>query len=824
MIGTFKSFVDGPFGDPGDAANDQNPETLVLANGRREFRILRMACSRFLWIQQNAIRRALCDVFSFRMIRKFQGAAPNGDLQFFRADKGNLRDGADIGCRTNEGVIGKNFHGGSSGGGKNQAAGAKVRLRAIRKAVQSDTAPAGQIEQRARATKLKKAPGLRREAVTVVDRCACGNSGGIEVSGGSLRHDTKRRDSCGARGQRNAHQEKRKGHSKDAAAHTRSKPPREVHCQFRRCVRGCAGTVLQRLLAASPQTERDLSRSARRTEGQAAAKHRAARSDRIISSRWRAVRVFLHRPRLPAHSRRNTLRNIAVTLGIALVPLSAVAQKPAPPAPAQVAREVRDYRMANEERIVRELSEFLSIPNIASDTPNIQRNAAHLVEMLEARGIETHLLPIAGRGPVVFGKLISPGAKRTVIFYAHYDGQPVDAAAWTDGKPFEPALRDAAIEAGGKRIPFPENSAQNRAIYNDNWRIYARSSSDDKSPIVALLAAIDALHAKKIPLAVNLKVIFEGEEEAGSTNLQRTLELHKNLLEADLLITADGPVHQSGRPLVFFGNRGDIGLDITVYGPVRALHSGHYGNWAPNPAMELSRLLASMRDANGRVLIDGYYDDVVPLSAIEKEALSKMPDNDAELERELGIAKPEGGGKKLVELIHEPSLNVRGLRSAYVGDGAQNVVPEKAEASIDARLVKGEDPHKKYQQIVGFIRKQGFYVIDHEPTMDERREHARIAKIVDEGGYRASRTAMDLPVSKALVQVVQDATGGNAVIAPTLGGSVPMYIFEDLGLPWIGVPIVNYDNHQHSSDENLRLGQFWRGIEEYGAILADLNW
>src|SRR5882672_4534339 len=169
---------------------------------------------------------------------------------------------------------------------------------------------------------------------------------------------------------------------------------------------------------------------------------------------------FLHAPERPAHSRRNTLRSIAVVLWIAFLPFSMLAQKRAPPAPAQVAREVRDYRMANEDRIVRELSEFLSIPNIASDTPNIQKNAAHLVEMLEARGIETHLLPIAGRGPVVFGKLISPEAKRTVIFYAHYDGQPVDPAAWTDGKPFEPALRDAAIEAGGKRIPFPAGSPQ----------------------------------------------------------------------------------------------------------------------------------------------------------------------------------------------------------------------------------------------------------------------------------------------------------------------------------------------------------------------------
>ncbi len=517
------------------------------------------------------------------------------------------------------------------------------------------------------------------------------------------------------------------------------------------------------------------------------------------------------------------MRNIAVTLLIAFLPTAAFAQKPTPPSPAQVAQAVREYRMENEDRVIRELSEFLAIPNIASDTPNIQKNAAHLVEMLEARGIETHLLPISGRGPVVFGKLISAEAKRTVIFYAHYDGQPVDPAAWTDGKPFEPVLRDAAIEAGGKRIPFPENSAQHRAIYDDDWRIYARSSSDDKSPIVALLAAIDALRAKKIPLGVNLKVIFEGEEEAGSTNLQRTLELHKNLLGADLLITADGPVHQSGRPLVFFGNRGDIGMDITVYGPVRALHSGHYGNWAPNPAMELSRLLASMKDADGRVLIEGYYDDIVPLTDADKKAIAELPDNDAELERELGIARPEGGGRKLAELLQEPSLNIRGLRSAYVREQAQNVVPDRAEASLDARLVRGEDPQKKFDQIVAFIRKQGYYVIDREPTIEERRRHALIAKIANEGGYRASRTPMDLPVSKKVVEIVEGAAGP-AVKMPTLGGTAPMYIFEELGLPVIGVPIVNADNHQHSSDENLRLGHLWRGMEIYGAILADLNW
>lgn len=493
------------------------------------------------------------------------------------------------------------------------------------------------------------------------------------------------------------------------------------------------------------------------------------------------------------------------------------------PSASHVVHEVRSYRQANEDRIIRELREFLAIPNVASDTANIQRNADHLKELLEARGIETHLLSIPDRGPVVFGKLETLGATRTVIFYAHYDGQPVVPSEWADRAPFEPALRNNAIEAGGSKIPFPD-SARNPNSYHEDWRIYARSASDDKSPIVAMLAALDALRDKNIPLAVNLKFILEGEEEAGSEHLQQTVQLHKNLLKADVLITGDGPVHPSGRPQVFFGNRGNIGLDITVYGPVRSLHSGHYGNWAPNPAMQLAQLLAAMKDEHGRVLIPGYYDDVTPLTPLEKSALEAMPSNDVDLQRELGIAKPDGNGKRLVEMLQEPSLNVRGIRSGNVGELATNIVPDKAEASLDARLVKGEDPHKKFEQITTFIRKQGFYVVDHEPTMEERRGHPRIAKVMDQGGYRASRTPMDLPVSKTIVRAMQEAKNNQTVVAPMLGGSVPMYIFEDLGLPWVGVPIVNYDNHQHSADENLRLGNFWDGIEIYAVLLANLDW
>ncbi len=226
--------------------------------------------------------------------------------------------------------------------------------------------------------------------------------------------------------------------------------------------------------------------------------------------------------------------------------------------------------------------------------------------------------------------------------------------------------------------------------------MYARSSSDDKSPIVALLAAIDALRANKIPLGINLKLILEGEEEDGSPNLERVLLAHKNLLDdADVLITGDGPVHQSGRPLVFFGNRGILGFQITTYGAIRALHSGHYGNWAPNPGFTLARLLTSMKSPDGKVLIEGFYDDIVPLNTTEKDALAAMPNNDADLQRELQFAGPEGGGQRLMELLQYPSLNIRGLRSAYVDEQAQNVVPEKGIAAIDVRLVKGEDPDEK---------------------------------------------------------------------------------------------------------------------------------
>lgn len=516
-------------------------------------------------------------------------------------------------------------------------------------------------------------------------------------------------------------------------------------------------------------------------------------------------------------------------VGIAILGISVLALLAAPQAPksasnapvSHTASEIRGWRETNETHVMDELRALLSIPNFASDTANIQRNADKLVQMLHARGFDTQLLPIAGRGPVVFGKLETPASARTIIFYMHYDGQSVDPATWTGTKPYEPALRDAPFDSGGKIISFPSASEH----YKDDWRLYARSSGDDKSPIVALLASIDALRARKIPIGVNVKVVFDGEEEAGSPHLEQTLLAHRDLLKGDLLINGDGPVHQSGRMQVLFGNRGIVRADITVYGPLHSLHSGHYGNWAPNPAMRLAQLLATMKDDDGHVRIANFYDGVTPLGQTAEQALKEMPDNDADLERDLAINAPEGGGKHLVDLITQPSLNIDGLRSEDVGGQARTIIPERAVAAIDMRLVKNISPKEQFDRLVKHIRAQGYFVIEDEPTIDQRRTHPKLARVVmPPGAYPASFTSMDLPVSRALANVVSAAVGGNLVRMPTSGGSSPMYIFENLGLPVINVPIVNYDDNQHSPNENLRIGNFWQGIEIYGALLADLKW
>ncbi|MFL6229629.1 MAG: M20/M25/M40 family metallo-hydrolase, partial [Pyrinomonadaceae bacterium] len=442
------------------------------------------------------------------------------------------------------------------------------------------------------------------------------------------------------------------------------------------------------------------------------------------------------------------MRRSALILAIAILSLQSTV------ATAQTTSAVRDYRRAHEHAIFDEFVRLLSIPNVASDRENIRRNAARVVEMMTARGLSPRLLEASDAKvpPAVFGEWRVPGASRTIVFYAHYDGQPTDPQKWTGTRPWEPTLRDAPFETGGKILSLP---AANEAI-NPEWRLYARSASDDKAGVMSILTAFDALKAKGIQPSVNLKFFFEGEEEAGSPHITEIMSRNKELLAADAWIICDGPVHQSGRKQVVFGVRGDTNVDVTVYGAKRPLHSGHYGNWAPNPAMLLVKLLSSMKDDAGRVMIAGWYEDVEPLGEAERRAIAEAPAYDEQLKKELGIARAEGSGKSLNDLINQPSLNINGIASADVGSLSRNVIPTTATAALDLRLVRGNDYRRQVERLIAHIRREGFYVVERDPTDAERAAHPLIAKVTHRtGGYNAERTPMDLPVSLSVVEAVQ---------------------------------------------------------------------
>ncbi len=476
---------------------------------------------------------------------------------------------------------------------------------------------------------------------------------------------------------------------------------------------------------------------------------------------------------------------------------------------------VRAFREAHESEIFSEFLDLLAIPNVASDTPNIRRNAERLLAMMRKRGIQSRLLE--GNGPpVVFGELKAAGATQTVCLYAHYDGQPVDPSKWASD-PFKPTLRDKPLEENGQVIALPKTGEK----FNPEWRLYARSASDDKAPIIAMLAALDALQAQNKRPTVNLKFFFEGEEEAGSANLEELVNRNRELLKADVWICADGPVHQTRKQQIVFGARGVISLTVTLYGAERGLHSGHYGNWAPNPAMRLAKLLASMKDDNGRVLVEGFYDDVQPLNEVERRAVKEMPAIDEALKRELGIGQAEGSGRALADLINEPSLNIDGLRSEYVGSQARTIIPSEAVATIDLRLVKGIDPHRQVERVVAHIQKQGYFVTRAEPTKELRLAHPLIAQVTSAGGYPAVRTSMTSPVAQKIIHAVEAGLGERPILTPTLGGSVPLYIFEAATqAPQIILPIVNHDNNQHAANENIRIKNLWDGIEIFAALMT----
>ena len=406
----------------------------------------------------------------------------------------------------------------------------------------------------------------------------------------------------------------------------------------------------------------------------------------------------------------------------------------AQPTPPQAAR---DYTTAHRADLVKLFSEFLAIPNVAADPSGLEKNASFLISALSSRGVDARLFRQPGAPAVVYGEILTPGAQHTIVFYAHYDGQPVTPSEWNI-PPFAPAVRTVDSED----------------------RIFARSAGDDKAAIFAQLTALDALKASGIALRANIRFVWEGEEEAGSPHLEQILDANRELVHGDIWLVCDGPVDQSGKQTVVFGARGDAHLEITLYGPHHGLHSGHYGNWAPNPAMMLAQLLAGMKDENGRVLIPHFYDGIAPLSAAENQALAHAPVNDKMLMDAFWLGHTDGKGAHLLELINEPSLNINGLSSAQTGPHAANVIPSTAVVDIDLRLVVGDDWKVQQQRVSDYVRSRGYFVVDHDPSKQELTSHPRVAKIIsDPASYNAVRTPMELPIAKEVIEAVSSARG-----------------------------------------------------------------
>ena len=468
-----------------------------------------------------------------------------------------------------------------------------------------------------------------------------------------------------------------------------------------------------------------------------------------------------------------------------------------------------------QRAIVEGLAEFLRHETVTQNPDGVRAGALWLAQAMRWRGLAADVLETGGN-PAVYGALPLPGARRTVLIYCHYDTKPAPPAGWLQPSPFSPVLRRGMAEEGAPVLELGEVPDHLLAEH----RLYGRGSSDDKGPIWAHLTALELMRAQGIAPRVNLKLIFDGEEETGSQHFGSFTDAHRDLLAADVALVMDGPKDATGRPTVAFGARGVLSLELTLEAARRDVHSGNFS--VPNPAWRLVGLLASMAAPDGTPLVEGLEDGVIPPTPAERELMGRIPLDRAAIEKELGVALPP---EYLERLMFRSTLTIRGLKSGFTGHEAQTIIPHHATVAFDARLVKNQRVETVYRRILDHIRGQGFTVIESAdaPIPDELR--GRAIRVVEHRGYDPAKTPADLPISRGVIEAVERAHGGEtAVVLPTMGGSVPLWAFTDiLALPTIVVPYANANNRQHSPNEHLRLDHLFQGIRTTAQLLHDLG-
>lgn len=466
--------------------------------------------------------------------------------------------------------------------------------------------------------------------------------------------------------------------------------------------------------------------------------------------------------------------------------------------------------------LLQEHREIVSLPCDAHFPEDMIKNAAWLDTAFSKRGFSTRILSTPTI-PVVFAEKQVDANKPTILFYFHYDGQPVDPSKWDQEHPFEPVLKQQNTAGEWEAIPYEKAMK----AFDPEWRVFARAAADDKGPIMMFLGALDILTQLEKEPAFNVKVMLDGEEEIGSAGLLETLEQYKESYAADHLIIMDGPAHPTNQPTLTFGCRGVASGALTVYGPIVPQHSGHFGNYAPNPVFRLANLLASMKDEEGRVLIDGFYDGI-ELDEKTRKILEGVPDDEAAIKERLGVAEAEKVGANYQESLQYPSLNARGISAAWIGRQTRTIVPDKAVVQLGIRLVQESDGDRLLDLLRRHIEEQGYYLLDREPTLEERAQHAKIATFVGRKSVNAFRTPIDSPTGQWLTRAIQNIHGKEPVCIRTMGGTVPVTpLIEALGIPAVIVPMVNMDNNQHSPNENLRLGNLYDGLKTCLGILSE---
>lgn len=462
----------------------------------------------------------------------------------------------------------------------------------------------------------------------------------------------------------------------------------------------------------------------------------------------------------------------------------------------------------NLPAVIQQHRTFASMPNVSSDREGVKKNMEWTAKAFEEHGFKISFLE-APEIPVFLAERIVDEKAKTILYYFHIDGQAVNPENWDQEDPFVPVLKRQTAAGEWEAIPWERIETG----IDPEWRIFGRAAADDKGPIIMMLTALELMEQAGVQLGYNVKIVLDPEEEAGSEALLSTLEQYRNRYAADYMIIMDGPAHYSNQPTLTFGCRGIARCDLTTYGAKLPQHSGHFGNYAPNPVFALSHLLAGMKDEQGRVVIDGFYDGV-ELTPEVKALLAQVPDREADFVKELMIAEPDAVGVNYQESLQYPSLNVRHIETSWKGPGLKTIIPEWATAHLDIRLVAETDGARQIELIRRHLEKQGYYVIDRDPTDEERLKYRNIVRFRQNSGMNAYRTDLDAPFARQLIGTLETTFGQRPVTIRTMGGTVPILpMIKALDIPAVIVPMVNMDNNQHNPNENLRVGNLTMGIK-----------